>query len=339
MGGDMEAALAFPTVSWEAVSTSTMSEACATTLESVRRRLESLPTTALHAVQHGRVLLSFGPVESVSYVASIRKSILALLFGKYVTNGTIDLNRTVAQIGLEEPDGLLPIEREARILDLITVRSGVYHPASNPGDSLEFAPPRGSNKPGTYFLYNNWDFNAAGAAFEVLTGQSIYHAFASDLAGPLELEDFKLSEQRLYGDLTKSKYPAYHFWLSTRDMARIGHLMLAQGRWRDQQLVPREWVSRVLQTTTRSTDMNPPSMVNLHLSYGYMWWLLEEPSASALAGAYTAWGFLGQYVLVVPKRRMVIAHKVKPSDDPGQKHVRWQQFLDVARQLAESSCK
>ena len=27
-------------------------------------------------------------------------------------------------------------------------------------------PERGSQRPGTYMLYSNWDFNAAGAVFE-----------------------------------------------------------------------------------------------------------------------------------------------------------------------------
>ena len=40
-----------------------------------------------------------------------------------------------------------------------------------------------------------------------------------------------------------------------------------------------------------------------------MWWLLEEPQDSPLSGGYMAWGVHGQYVLVVPKRQMVIAHK------------------------------
>jgi len=117
------------------VPASALSSACRSSLEAARGRLQSLPTTALLAVQNGRVLLSYGPVESVSYLASVRKSLLAVLYGRYVADGTIDLDRTIGDIGIDEPDGLLPIEREARLRDLLNARSGVYHPASNEGDS------------------------------------------------------------------------------------------------------------------------------------------------------------------------------------------------------------
>lgn len=140
------------------------------------------------AVQDGRVLFSEGPVRAVSIVFSVRKSVLSMMYGKYVANGTIDLDRTLADLGIDDVGGLLPIERQARLRDLLAARSGVYHAAANGGDDAAAAPPRGSHVPGSYFLYNNWDFNAAGTAFERLTGRAIYQAFADDLATPLQLE-------------------------------------------------------------------------------------------------------------------------------------------------------
>jgi CubicO group peptidase (beta-lactamase class C family) len=333
----VEATLEFPGASWADIPPDTLSNACKAGLASVRHDLESLSTTSLIAVYRGRVLMGHGPVEAPIYVASERKSILAILFGKYVASGAIDLDRTIADIGIDEPDGLLPVERGARLRDLISARSGVYHPASNPGDNTAFAPPRGSVKPGTYFLYNNWDFNAAGGAFELLTKQSIYTAFAEDLAKPLQLQDFDATIHRLDGDASRSRYLAYPFSMSARDMARIGHLMLAHGRWRDRQVVPRDWMTQLVRPTTRSTEMR--NAMSYGLGYGYMWWLLEEPKSSVLAGAYAAMGAWGQYLLVIPKRQMVIAHNVKVGEDPPYPpEVRWPRFLDVARKLAQGPC-
>lgn len=117
-------------------------------------------------VDRGRVVFTYGDIEELSYLASVRKSILAMLYGYWVNNGAIDLDATMAELGVDDVGGLLPIERRARVEHLITARSGVYHPASNSGDNLADAPERGSQEPGAYMLYSNWDFNAAVGPFQ-----------------------------------------------------------------------------------------------------------------------------------------------------------------------------
>jgi CubicO group peptidase (beta-lactamase class C family) len=293
------------------------------------------------AVQDGKVLFSYGPTDLVSILFSARKSILAMLYGKYVEDGTIDLEKTLADLGIDDLGGLLPIERQAKLRHLMTARSGVYHLAANSGDDLAFAPPRGSQVPGSYFLYNNWDFNAAGTAFESLTKRSIYSAFAGDFANPLQLEDFDLSRHRRTGDLTRSEHAAYHFFLSTRDMARLGYLMLHQGSWRGKQLIPANWVAKIATAVTNASEMHPPRTANRHLGYGYLWWILEEPARSPLHGAYMAWGVHGQFILVVPKRQMVIAHK-RQVPIAGKWDVSWvnsAEFLAAARLLVDAPCQ
>ena len=153
-------------------------------LEALRSWLALLDTAAMMVSVGGRSLFEYGDLGHLSYLASVRKSILAILYGKYVENGTIDLTRTLADLGFTDVGGLEPRELEAKILDLVTARSGVYHLASNAGDDTASAPPRGSQPPGTYYLYNNWDFNAAGAVFEQLTKTDIYDALEADLAKP-----------------------------------------------------------------------------------------------------------------------------------------------------------
>ena len=143
-------------------------------LDSARARLAPLATTGFMAVVGGRVLMSYGDVQAVSYLASVRKSVLSLLMGNYVRRGVINLNTSLAQLGMDDIGGLTDQENEATVQDLLTARSGVYHPASNAGDDLASAPPRGSQKHGTYMLYSNWDFNALGGAFERITGRDIY---------------------------------------------------------------------------------------------------------------------------------------------------------------------
>ena len=335
----------FPGATWDTIPSAELSVACRNRLAETRTLIAQGSTTALVAVQDGRILFEYGPTDRTSIIASARKSILAMMYGRYVADDTIHLDRTLAELGMDDIGGLLPIERTATVRDLLTTRSAVYHPAANSGDDLRFAPARGSQQPGTYFLYNNWGFNAAGAAFEIMTGRDLYRAFESDIGGPLQLEDYRASahSRDTHGDITRSRYRPYHFVLSTRDMARIGYLMLQRGNWRGQQLIPADWVTQMTTPTTKAADMHPAKTARHGLDYGYLWWLLDEPADSPLAGAYTAWGLLGQFIMVVPKRHLVIAHKHIEATGvdwakPGLPQVDLNQFLAMARSLATAPC-
>jgi CubicO group peptidase (beta-lactamase class C family) len=291
---------------------------------------DSSNTTGLVVVDRGRIVFSFGDIEDLSYVASVRKSILAMLYGRYVVDGTIDLNKTLDDLQMDDVGGLLEIERTARIEHLITARSGVYHPASNAGDNLADAPERGSQEPGTYMLYSNWDFNAAGAVFEQETGVNIYDALEEQLALPLEFEDWDRSAQRKSGDLDVSRNPAYHMWFSTRDMARIGYLMLREGRWRDRQVIPRDWVRRISSVVTPLEEMNPVGRRDGYFGYGYMWWVWDGPGAvGPFEGAYTARGAWGQWITVMPAVDLVIAHKTNSVYSRTTSWRSWHRFMEL----------
>lgn len=325
---------------WENISEQNLSASCRQELNSVRQRLANLPTTSLMAVIDGKVLLTYGAVDTPSIVYSVRKSLLSMLYGSYVAKGVIDLNSTLAELDIDDVGGLLPIERRARLHDLLASRSGVYHLAANPGDDAEYSPQRGSKEPGAYFLYNNWDFNAAGTAFEKLTHRDIYQAFADDLAEPLQLEDFDVASQRKSGDASRSEHLAYHFRLSTRDMSRLGLLMLERGRWKGRQLIPSQWIDAMTAPVTAAADMHPAHTARRGLNYGLLWWVLDEPAGSPLAGAYMAWGYYGQYILVIPQRRMVISHKrdLRAHEGHDPVKVKPEDFLHIARMLADAPC-
>lgn len=287
----------------------------------------NMTTTGLVVVVGGEIIYQYGNLTQLSYLASCRKSVLAMLYGKYVENGTIDLSLMVGQMGMDDVGGLLPIEKEASILNCITARSGVYHIASNTGDDRAYAPERGSQIPGEYYLYNNWDFNIAGAMFENLTSKNIYSAFETDLAQPLQFQDFSLAEQRKGGTLSISKYPAYHFYLSTRDMARLGYLMLREGKWKNSQVISEEWVSTISSAYTKVTEMNPDSRKVKSWGYGYMWWVWDGlANRNAYKNAYTAKGAGGQYITVLPALDMVIAHKTATNDGV---HSNYYQLLNI----------
>src|SRR3982750_4753191 len=172
-----------PGRAWERLSTPEAAGFRSAGLNTLEQTLFTKPTTSLLLVKGGKIVYSYGDISHVSYLASARKSVLSMLYGNYVANGTIDLNKTVGDLGINEAgEGLLPIEKTATIRHLLMSSSGVYWPERNPSGNSLPPPPRGSKQPGEYFYYNNWDYNVAGAVFEQRTGRTIFGALAEDLA-------------------------------------------------------------------------------------------------------------------------------------------------------------
>ena len=292
----------FPGVDW-AYETNGLSPE---TVSQVNTYIHTLDTTGLMVVKHGRVVYEYGDVKKLSYIASVRKSVLSMLYGPYVASGKIRLDATLKDVGMSDVGGLLPIEERATVIDLITARSGVYHPVEEADDPN--TPKRGSKEPGTYWFYNLWDFDAADAAFERMTGKDVYDALRDDLAIPIGMQDFKRDRQYKVA-VPRSQYPVKHMVLSTRDMARLGLLMLRQGQWGDRQIIPAEWVRRSTSVRTSASEVQKPN-----LGYGYMWWVWEE-AIGPFHGAFMAAGSYGQFITVLPELDMVVAHKTERPGD------------------------
>jgi CubicO group peptidase (beta-lactamase class C family) len=306
---------AHPGKTWERFPNPDVAGFRSSALEAMETTLYSKPTTTLMVVKAAKIAYAYGDVGQVSNIMSVRKSILSVLYGRYVENGAIDLNRTIGDLNINERgEGLLSIEKTATLRDLLMSSSGVYWPAGSPSGSNLAPPPRGSKKPGSYFFYNNWDFNVAGAVFEKLTGKSVFQALAEDLAEPLQFEDFTPERQRMLGYPTEpSRYKSYQMFLSSRDMARLGVLMANAGFWKGRQLIPSSWIKESTGLRVKAADM---ANGNGALGYAYMWWKPSESRKGAeWADSYLAYGNYGQFILVLPAIDTVIVHKRAITDE------------------------
>ena len=267
--------------------------------------MHTLGSTSVMIVQHGRVVASWGDVARRVRIASVRKSILSALYGLAVTDGKINLNATLAELGIDDkPPSLTAEEKQARVRDLLQARSGIYHEATAESErQQERRPPRGSHPPGKFWYYNNWDFNALGTIYRQLTGDDIFDAVERRLARPIGMQDFTATDGSYV--LRRSSvtiHPAYHMNMSARDLARFGLLFLNKGRWGERQIVPEAWVAE----STRAYSVTNPG-----LRYGYLWWVSpgEMHFGSRVGpGAYSARGYGGQLVIVAPAYDLVIVH-------------------------------
>ena len=133
----------FPGAEWARIDTPQSAGSSTVSARCAARDARWRPDDGMLVVVGGRVLFEYGNTAEVSYIASARKSIVSMLYGKYVTNGTIPLGKSLRALRIDDKGGLLPSELEATVGDLLAARSGVYHPAANLGDASDRAPAAG----------------------------------------------------------------------------------------------------------------------------------------------------------------------------------------------------
>jgi len=291
-------------------------------LEAAHDTWEGLPSAAFMVVADGLVVVAWGDVDRRFMCHSVRKSFLSALYGIYWDRGELELNKTLADLGIDDhPDPLLETERRARILDLLKARSGVFHPAAYAGrtDSR----PRGSEGPGRYFAYNNWDFNTLATILEQETGDKVFEAFDDHFGRPLGMEDWRVSDGYYHYERDKSRYPAYPFRMSARDAARFGLLFARDGKWGNTQILSEHWVRRSSALYSIDTDV---------MGYGFMWWVLREPRF-ARHGMFSALGVGNQMIAALPKSDMVIVNRADTYAGEGTPMI---ELLGLIEQILEA---
>ncbi|MDA3817560.1 MAG: serine hydrolase [Prolixibacteraceae bacterium] len=156
-------------------------------LELLKKYLEKSEASSMMIMVDGAIIFEWGETSKKHLIHSIRKALLNSLVGIAIEQGKIDTSLTMRQLGINDIEpGLSENEQQAKIIDLLKSRSGIYHDAAAVSESmLKSKPKRNSFAPGEHYYYNNWDFNTMGAILEMQTGKSIYDLFNEEIAIPL----------------------------------------------------------------------------------------------------------------------------------------------------------
>ncbi len=247
-------------------------------------------------IYKGKVVFTYGDYCRRIKCHSMRKSFLGALYGIYIERGMIDSLATLESLNVTDITPLTAEEKAAEVRDLLKARSGIYLPSGQEtADMKKSRPPRGSHPHGTFWYYNNWDFNVLGTIFRRATNKDIFDTFKNEIADPLQMEDFRLMDCVYDFDTVATTHPAYAFKMSARDAARFGVLFLQNGTWNGKQIIPSKWIER--STTSHSATPAPGS------SYGYLWGIKEDFNGRKM---YYASGVNGQRICVIPTSEIVV---------------------------------
>lgn len=281
-------------------------------LREAENYFNSLDSAAVFVVYRGKVLVAWGAVSAKYWTHSARKSFMSAIYGIYVHEGFIDLEKTMAQLNIDDEPPLTEQEKTATVRHLLMARSGVYHTAAAETEGMhDYKPAPGTYAAGEFWCYNNWDFNTLVTIFNQETGLDFFEVLKERIADELDMEDFTLNDTMYQYQLDRSIHPAYPFQISARDAARFGLLFLQHGQWEGRQIIPAEWVEESTTPWSDSGDYFPGTY------YGYMWWVFPRGSGQG-AGllyfsqyrSYAALGAYGQVIQVIPDAELVFVHRV-----------------------------
>ena len=311
---DSAAEAVYPGRTWQSAETPEDLGWSSEKLAVAREFSEQLDSAAVMIVDDGIVVDAWGDIARNYICHSMRKSLVSALYGIYVAEGKIDISMTLQELGIDDHTPLTEEEKQATVADLLKARSGVYIPAVGESAPMKASrPERGSHPAGTFWYYNNWDFNALGTIFDQETGErNIYQAFKRRIADPIGMQDFS-TEDLQYDYEPTSVHPYYGFLMSTRDLARFGLLLARGGRWGSEQIIPESWIA---ESTTSYSDAGASG------GYGYMWWIAADgkhlPNVVLPDGSFSAQGYRGHYALVIPEWDIVIIHRFDTFTPTGQ---------------------
>jgi CubicO group peptidase (beta-lactamase class C family) len=252
-------------------------------------------------------MVTFGP-DVIHDLRSISKSVVSLLYGIALDDGRVPAPGQPVLDSFPEYAELAsdPQRRRITIGHVLSMTMGTEWneeiPYTNPANSeiaMDLAADRYryvldrpmAAEPGKQWTYNGGTSTLLARLIERSSGQALLDYARARLFEPLGI-----------GESQWAKVPggpaaaASGLRLVPRDLARIGELVLRQGRWADRQVVPAGWLEE---------SFKPRAKADAATNYGYQWWLGTH------TGSHIPWiggfGNGGQRLFVTPELDLVIA--------------------------------
>ena len=152
-------------------------------------------------------------------------------------------------------------------------------------------------RPGTFYAYNSGSLVLLSDIISRSSAMSTLDFAEQYLFQPLNIQGWKWRNKR------GVVYMGGNLWITLRDMAIIGLLMVNNGIWNDQQILSTNWITKIQTELTKSE----PSWRRHNHYHHYLWWAFDEEINKSRVRAFFAQGNGGQIIFYVPKHKIVIA--------------------------------
>ncbi|MGO3262720.1 MAG: serine hydrolase domain-containing protein [Mesonia sp.] len=244
--------------------------------------------------------------ESLWTSFSMAKSVSSMLLGVALKEGAIESLDDVLQKYIPELKG--HDYGKVTVRQLLTMTSGIawnedyedpnadvaqmyQNPCENSEShiltymkSLKFA-----HEPGTHWNYSTGETDLVGILIQKATGKSLADYLSEKIWQPWGM---KYCAYWLADECSNLNIGGSGLSATLRDYARLGTLMLNEGRLGDQNLLAEEYLENATALLNETDDQGG--------GYGYLWWRFKN-------GSYAAVGIFGQMLYIDPHKDLVIA--------------------------------
>jgi CubicO group peptidase (beta-lactamase class C family) len=276
--------------------------------------LNKTKTTALLVLKNDTLVyeryLNGHQKEDPQIVFSVTKGITSILTAIAEQEGLLRLDQKVSDF---IPEFALDNRKDVEIHHLLNMVSGIdfkdksdlarlsvlYYNTNQEKYCRDFN--RVSHKPGTFFTYNSLSTQILALCLEKATKRKLKDYLYEKLWQPLGMEydalftkdSKKHSNNRAFGGIA----------MRSRDMIRIGKLLLNKGVWEGKQLLPEAFVESLMKRQVCE---------ELWWGYSNCFWRDGYISADFLTdNDFFAAGYGGQFIYVNPKNNMVVVRQGK----------------------------
>ncbi len=250
--------------------------------------------------------------DQIHTIQSITKSVTSLIFGGVMQSHKIDIGSTIHGLFPEHKNKRWIVDKyDISIEQLLTMSAGLDW-----NEELPYTDPRNSNtamnaspswvgyvldrprltEAGINSSYTSGLSILLGEVLHKITGNYVDEIARSGLFADLGIDEFSWT-----GHADGTKHTGGGLSLRARDLAKLGQLVLDEGRWQGRQLLPAEWINAsTIRQLPLKGDINNPGV-----GYGYQWWIMNfetDRPFHCIAGL----GYGGQFLGIFPELDLVL---------------------------------